>query len=376
MIYFDNSATSYPKPYSFYNNIYKAYLEYSFNTGRSSYKEAMKASEMVFETRELIAQLFGFKCENIVFTKNCTEALNFAIKGLVEKGDEFIISSLEHNSVLRVVNRLRESQIADYKIAEYCNDKSEFISNIEKLITEKTKAVICTFASNVFGVRVPVKDIGELCKNRGLYFVLDASQGAGICSIDALRDNIDILCTSGHKSLLGAMGTGILAVKEGIQLNSVSEGGTGSLSLELSQPEALPDRFESGTLNVSGIYLLSKGIEYINRETPQKLLKHEISLLRYLYTELEKTDGVKLYTEMPDTENFVPILSFNFRDYSSEKTAALLAEKDICTRAGYHCSGLAHKTFSTLETGTVRVSVGNFNTKRDCNRFIKVIKNL
>ena len=374
MIYFDNSAVTYPKPRECNLCVDNIFRKYAFNIGRGGYRESMRAAEKVFEVRELAAKLFNTKSSCIVFTKNCTEALNYAIKGIAKKGDHFIISSLEHNSVTRCVKKLCDDGVISFDIANFSYVKNEAIDNFRSHIKSNTKAIICTVSSNVFGVLNPIEEIGRLCREKNINFIVDASQGAGLFNIDMKKCNIDFLCTSGQKYLYGPMGTGILAVNSSKRLNTVIEGGTGSKSLSLSQPEIMPDRFESGTLNVPGIILLGKGIEYIKKVSINSIYNSELNLIRYLYEMLCEIKGVKLYTPYPEFNAFSPILSFNVNGFSSEKTAALLAENNICTRGGYHCSPLAHKTFKTYDSGTVRVSLGCFNSKKDCEKLINVVK--
>lgn len=374
MIYFDNAATTYPKPSSVLASAVLAMKKYSFNSGRGGYKESIKAGEMIYSVREKVASMFGFEPQNVAFTKNCTEALNMAIKGSVKSGDHIIISSLEHNSVSRVVEKLFDDGIIDYDIAKYSYNDDETVANFENLIKSNTTLVVCMHSSNAFGVTFPVAKIGKMCKLHGVRFVVDGAQGAGVADINAKRDNIDILCAPGHKCLLGAMGTGFIAVKDGLKLSTVEEGGTGSNSMSLKQPDFLPDRLEAGTLNNSGIVSLGKGIDYINSYGTEAIYNHEFSLMQHTYKALENINDVVLYTPFPEQGKTMPIISFNFGNYSSEKTAAILAKNDICTRAGFHCTPLAHKHFGTTDRGTVRISFGMFNTYRDCDALINVVK--
>lgn len=374
MIYFDNAATTYPKPSSVLASAVLAMKKYSFNSGRGGYKESIKAGEMIYSVREKVASMFGFEPQNVAFTKNCTEALNMAIKGSVKSGDHIIISSLEHNSVSRVAEKLFDDGIIDYDIAKYSYNDDETVANFENLIKPNTTLVVCMHSSNAFGVTFPVAKIGKMCKLHGIRFVVDGAQGAGTADINAKRDNIDILCAPGHKCLLGAMGTGFIAVKDGLKLSTVEEGGTGSNSMSLKQPDFLPDRLEAGTLNNSGIVSLGKGIDYINSYSTYAIYNHEFSLMQHTYKALENINDVVLYTPFPEQGKTMPIISFNFGDYSSEKTAAILAKSDICTRAGFHCTPLAHKHFGTTDRGTVRISFGMFNTVRDCDALINVVK--
>lgn len=374
MIYFDNAATTYPKPSSVLASAALAMKKYSFNSGRGGYKESIKAGEMIYTVREKVASMFGFEPQNVAFTKNCTEALNMAIKGSVKSGDHIIISSLEHNSVSRVAEKLFDDGIIDYDIAKYSYNDDETVANFENLIKPNTTLVVCMHSSNAFGVTFPVAKIGKMCKLHGIRFVVDGAQGAGTADINAKRDNIDILCAPGHKCLLGAMGTGFIAVRDGLELSTVEEGGTGSNSMSLKQPDFLPDRLEAGTLNNSGIISLGKGIDYINSYGTDAIYNHEFSLMQHTYKAFENINDVVLYTPFPEQGKTMPIISFNFGDYSSEKTAAILAKNDICTRAGFHCTPLAHKHFGTTDKGTVRVSFGMFNTVRDCDALINLVK--
>ena len=376
MIYFDNSATSYPKPGSVLRQEIDALKNYSFNSGRGGYRRSLEAAEKIFSVRQKIGDMFSYNPENVVFCKNCTEALNTAIKGSVKQGDHIIISSLEHNSVYRVVHSLFIKDIAEYDIAPFSFDEEETLDNFERLIKPNTSVIICTHSSNVFGVSFPIKKIGDMCKRRGIRFIVDGAQGAGVADINAKRDNIDILCCAGHKCLFGPMGSGFMAFGEDIEIESLTEGGTGSNSFEAMQPAFSPDKFESGTLNNSGIIGLGEGVSFVNEKGLDNIYNHELEICSMLFDELSSLDYVTLYAPKPEKNKSMPIISFNIYDYSSEKTAALLGEYDICTRAGFHCAPLAHRHFGTAKRGTVRISPGIFNTKKDCYRFMNVVKKL
>lgn len=376
MIYFDNAATSYPKPKSVVQSTLNAVNNYSFNSGRGGYFQSIKCGEMIYSVREKIASLFGFSPDRIVFTKNCTEALNISIRGSVKHGDHIIISSLEHNSVARVVELLKRNSVAQYDIADFSYDDDETVSNFERLIKPNTSLVVCMHSSNAFGVSFPIRKIGEMCKRHNLRFVVDAAQGAGTANLNAKEDNIDILCAPGHKCLMGDMGTGFAAIGDNIELSEFIVGGTGSSSLSLNQPDFLPDKLESGTLNNIGIFSLKKGIEYIEGIGMENIYSHEMRLASFLYNELSENKKIKLYTKPLKFGKSMPIISFNYSDYPSEKTAYLLSQYGICTRAGFHCSPLAHKHFSTLENGTVRLSLGVFNTMNECKSFVYLVNKL
>ena len=375
MIYFDNSATSYPKPTSVYIKSIEGQLRYSFNSGRGGYRESVTAGEQIYVVRSKVADFFKAEVNNVVFTKNCTEALNAAIKGSVKKGEHVLISSLEHNSVARVVHKLSQDGICEYDIFNYYVDDEQIIEDFKGKIKPNTSTVICTHASNVFGVVLPVREISAICKKNGITFIVDAAQTAGTLDIDIKRDNIDILCTAGHKGLMGNMGTGVMIIGNN-DIVPLLQGGTGSNSFDLNQPVDSPEGFEAGTLNNSGILSVGAGIDYINDRGIKRIYTHEMSLISYLYDEIKNNDNAVIYTQKPSTNSFVPIISFNYKDYSSEKTASLLAEYGICTRAGYHCSPLAHKHFGTIDRGTVRISLGAFNKIEQCVKFIDILQRI
>lgn len=376
MIYFDNAATSYPKPQIVLRSSLNAMTNYSFNSGRGGYIQSIKTGDMIYSVRERIANSFGFSPDRIVFTKNCTEALNMSIRGIVKKGEHIIISSLEHNSIARVTEWLKRNYIADYDIAQFSFDDDETVSNFERLIKPNTSLVVCMHSSNVFGVTFPIQKIGAMCKKHSVRFIVDGAQGVGTVSINAKRDNIDVLCAPGHKCLMGNMGTGFMAVGDDIEVDEFLLGGTGSNSLSLSQPDFLPDKLESGTLNNTGIISMGKGLEYIESVGMDNIYSHEMKLTQFLYNELSNNKKVKLYTPFPEMYKSMPIISFNYSDYSSEETSYMLSKYSVCTRSGYHCSPLAHKHFSTLDTGTVRISLGAFNTLKDCVGFMNILKKL
>ncbi len=376
MIYLDNSATTNPKPASVQRAAANAVKIYSFNSGRGGYSQSVMTSQQIFDTRNKIYEMTGFEPQNIAFTSNCTQALNMAIKGSIKQGSHIIISNLEHNAVSRPVETLRRKGIISYDIAEYDYDDAKTVNNFKKLIKPSTSVIVCTMASNVFGCRFPIRGIGKLAKENGIRMIVDGAQGVGVFKINKDEDYVDILCCPGHKGLYGPLGTGFIAVGDDIELDTIIEGGTGSSSLDLSQPSFLPDRLESGTLNNSGIIGLGAGIDFVNSKGIEKIHSYELSLMDYVYTHLSKNQKVTLYTPPPFEYETSPIVSFNYDDYSSEKTAGILADKGICVRGGLHCAPLAHSAFSTSDRGTVRVSPSVFTTRRECEIFINYLKKL
>lgn len=375
MIYLDNSATTYPKPKAVTESFEKSMYKYGANAGRGFYDMAVKTTEQIYNTRKKAADFFGCdNPENVIFTYNCTMSLNMAIKGVAKNGGHFIISDLEHNSVLRTVEKLKCEGICDYSIAEISYDDKKNVSNFLKCIRKNTVAVICTGASNVFGIITPYKLIAELAHKNNILFILDAAQIGGVIPINMQKDNIDILCCAGHKGLYGPAGTGVLVINGDIDMKTIVEGGTGSSSVNKLQPDILPDRFESGTPNVQGIIALGCGMDFVNRYSVDGILKHENKLIMYLYNELKKIDGVIVYRN--ELYNYAPILSFNIDGLHSEETALKLSEYNIAVRAGLHCAPLAHQKMSTVDSGTVRISPSFFTQKKDIDFLIKCVRKI
>lgn len=376
MIYLDNSATTNPKPPGVINAVTIGMKKFSFNSGRGGYRQSVAAAEKIFSVREKAAALTGCQPQNIIFTHNCTTALNMAVKGLVRKGDHVLISNLEHNAVSRPVDTLSKRGIITYNVFAYDYNDEVVIQNIRALIRPNTSMIICTQASNVFGCAFPIEKIAALAKEYGIRFVVDGAQGAGIFELDCHNAGVAAYCVAGHKGLYGPMSAGFIALDDDIVPETIIEGGTGSSSLMLSQPDFLPDRLESGTLNNSSVIGLGAGIDFVTQKGMSKIYSHELGLVSFVYKELEKNSNAVLYTPMPEKNKFAPIMSFNYKDYQSEKTAALLAEKGIAVRAGLHCAPLAHRSFGTQERGTVRFSPSVFTTFRDCENFLNSLKKL
>ncbi len=326
----------------------------------------MKAGAKVFDAREKLASFFGTESERVIFTLNCTHALNCAIKGSVSKGDHVIISSLEHNSVLRPVHRLSERGLITYDVA-YVNPLSdeETLSNFEKLMGPDTTLVVCTYVSNVFGTVLPVREIARLCKRRKIRFILDGAQAAGAFKIDMRDMGIDVLCLPCHKGLLGPMGTGAMLLSENVNLQSNIEGGTGSFSLQKEQPDILPDKFESGTANLPGIAGVCEGVKFIESFGGERAVhEKEMYLTHILREDLSVIKGVETSSFMQGIVKS-PLVSFNIRNTHSEEVSSYLDKHSVAVRSGYHCSFLAHSNYGTEEYGIVRVTPGIFNTKKD-----------
>lgn len=372
MIYLDNSATTYPKPQGVRQAMHRALVEYGANPGRSGYGMCLRTTQAVYECRKLAADFFGAAGpECVLFQPSCTQALNLVLKGALKAGDHVVVSDLEHNAVMRPLTALTSRGIT-YTVAKVVpGDNDATLESFRKALGPKTKLVVCTMASNVFGIRVPVERITALAHQYGVKVCVDAAQGAGLIPIHIGESGIDYLCCAGHKGLYGPMGTGLLVLREPEELlGTLVEGGTGTQSRNLQQPEEVPERYESGTQNVPGILGLEAGIEFVRRRGPERICREELQKLRYLHGRLSKMGKVTLYTPPPEEPWFVPVLSFNLDGVPSERTGEFLAKGGIAVRCGLHCAPLAHEKLGTLETGTVRVSPSVFTRKEDMDALV------
>lgn len=375
MIYLDNGATSFPKPLSVRSNVSYSLKEFSANPGRSGHSLSLRAAKEMFKCRKNIKKLFNVNSEEeIIFTENCTMALNTVIFGLLKEGDNVIISSMEHNSVTRPLEALKEKNVS-YSVFDYSYNDDEIIDNVRNLIKPETRLVICTHASNVFGFKFPIERLCALCHSYGVLFCVDAAQSAGVFNIDVKNYDYDFVCLSGHKSLYGPMGTGVLIINNKC-IKPLLYGGTGTESEKKSQPEGLPEKFESGTQNLNGISGLKAGVEFVFNKGTENIYKHEYKLAHHLFKGLSDNKKVILYNKSFEFNKVAPVVSFNINGMYSEDLVAILNKKGIMTRGGLHCSPLAHKKMGTIENGTVRVVPGIFNTIFDINYLLNVIKKL
>lgn len=373
MIYLDNAATTGRKPQAVIRAVDSALRMLSANPGRSGHTASLRASSAVYSVREKTADFFGASgAENVVFTLNCTHALNCVIKGVLSPGDHAVVSSLEHNAVMRPLVKTG----ADYDTAKVSlTDDNLTVREFERRLRSNTKLVICTGASNVVGKILPVKRIGALCRERGILFAVDAAQTAGVLPINMKEMNIDYLCIAPHKGLYAPTGVGILICEAPVP-DTLIEGGTGTNSVEMFQPEELPERLESGTVNVPGIMGISAGLDYVARIGTAKIYSHELELCRYLYSQLYKISDVILYTPMPEAGKYAPLISFNIKGIPSGETAEYLNGRGIAVRGGLHCAPSAHRQLGTLENGTVRVSAASFNTFNEMKVLVNALKNM
>lgn len=375
MIYLDNGATSFPKPLSVRQNVDISLKKFSANPGRSGHSLSLRAAKEIFECRKRLKELFNVNSEEeIIFTENCTMALNTVIFGLLSEGDHVLISSMEHNSVTRPLESLKDKGVT-YSTFDYSYDDNETVDNVRNLIKPETKLVICTHASNVFGFRFPIERICALCHAYGILFCVDSAQSAGVFDIDVGTNQYDFVCMSGHKSLYGPMGTGVLILNNR-NLKPLLYGGTGTESVKKSQPEGLPEKFESGTQNMNGISGLKAGVDFVKNRGIKNIYNHEYKLAKRLFNGLANNRKVITYNKSFDYAKVAPVVSFNIDGVYSEDLVAKLNKYGIMTRGGLHCSPLAHTTMNTIENGTVRVVPGAFNTINDINYLLNVIRKL
>lgn len=373
MIYLDNAATSGHKPTEVIRAVDSALKNHSANPGRSGHRPSERAASAIYTVREKVARLFNASgAERVVFTSGCTHSINCVLKGVLHGYDHVITSDLEHNSVVRPLAKLGVR--TDNAQVSFYNDALT-LEAFRSLIRPDTKMIFTTAASNVSGKRVPIKELGALCRERGILFGVDAAQTAGVYPIDMQRDNIDFLCIAPHKGLYAPMGTGILIAEKELETTLI-EGGTGSDSASVIQAPIVPEGLESGTINVSGIIGIGAGIDFINKTGMDKISHHEMKLITLLYDKLSAMPWVILYTPRPTTEEYAPVLSFNVSGLTSNETAQFLDRNGVAVRAGLHCAPSAHKRMDTLENGTVRVSVSAFNSVNDILRLCELIKNV
>lgn len=356
MIYLDNAATTFPKPACVVDAVTDCMINRGGNPGRGGHKLSEASAEKIIECREELASLLGVNTpQQFIFTKNTTEALNLAIKGSVKPGDEIIISSMEHNSVLRSSISLEKEGIT-VKIAKA--DSKGYINpqDVSALISPRTKLICVIHASNVVGTVNPVREICRIARNRGVLCLVDAAQSGGVLKID--QDCGDMIAFAGHKGLYGPFGTGALYIRPGLTLSTLIEGGTGSMSESAFMPELLPDRFEAGTLNACGIAGLCEGIKFVKREG---VMEKEQELSKILIEKISAIKGVKILGESK-----VGVVGLLTKSHDCVDVAARLdSEYSIATRAGLHCSPMAHRTLGTITSGLLRLSVGYFNTEKD-----------
>lgn len=376
MYYFDNAATSYPKPERVYEVLTDIMKTKGANPGRGSHSMALEASRVIYATRCKLAELFNVEDPlRIAFTQNATHSLNMAIRGALKKGDHVVTTSLEHNSVLRPLYAMRDDYGVDLTIVEADREGRISPKDILGAVREDTKAVIVTHASNLTGTILEVEEIGAALRDRDILLIVDASQSAGYLDIDVKDMGIDILCFTGHKSLYGPPGTGGIYVREGIDLCPLMEGGSGSHSKLERHPHEMPDLLEYGTLNAPAIGALGAGVDFILERGLETIRSHEEELTAAFIQGIKDLPHIKVYGDLEAYRT--PVVTLNIEGADPSEVSQLLDEEyGIATRPGMHCAPLAHRSIGTYETGAVRFSFGYFNTIEDIHYAIGALKEI
>lgn len=378
MIYFDQAASSWPKPAGVAEAMQEMVLHFAANPGRGSHQLAARAAEVIAETRTNLAKLFGIKQpKNLIFFHNATSALNQAIKGFEwQEGDHVLATLFEHNSVRRPLCFIRDRY--GVKITWLKPDHNGCIDfdQVKQAITPQTKLIAATHMSNVTGAILPIRKMGQIAQEHNIPFLVDASQSAGLLPIDVEEDGIDLLAFPGHKGLYGPQGTGGLYIAPHLNLTPLYHGGTGSFSELESQPEERPARYESGTLNTPGLAGLNAGVRFVLDTGVEAIRGKEERLTRYCLKGLQTVEGLEVYgpdLEMPRG----PVIPFNLKGINPHEVATILDQYyGIAVRAGLHCAPLAHQSINTATEGTVRISFGYFNQEEEVDRLIEALQEI
>jgi cysteine desulfurase family protein len=377
-VYLDNASTTFPKPKQVIDAMYNYMLNIGGNAGRGNYINSLQSNRYLYDAREIICNFFGYNSpSNVIFTNNVTTSLNILIKGILKPGDHVITSSMEHNSVIRPLFFCKEHLGIELDIINGNSEGFIDINNLRSKITDKTKLVIITQASNVTGSIQDIYAIGQICDENNIFFIVDSSQGAGVLSINMKNIKANAIAFTGHKSLLGPQGIGgfILDSRFNDSCSSLLHGGTGSLSYSLEQPDFLPDKFECGTHNLPGIVGLSEGIKYINSIGLDVIHEHNNYLTNYLLDGLLNINGLTVYGDLSG-KMLTSCLSLNMNSLDSSELGYYLECDGIKTRSGLHCAPLAHKTIGTYPTGTVRLSISYFTTKEEIDYTLKILNKI
>lgn len=377
-VYLDNASTSFPKPKIMADAMYDYIINVGGNSGRGNYSNSYESNKLVLLTREKIADFFNYnKSENVIFTNNITSSLNILIKGILKENDHVISTTLEHNSVLRPLFEC--SNLLNINIDLVNSSKDGFINpiDIKNKINKNTKLVIVSHASNVIGSIQNIEEIGAICKENNIFFIVDTAQTAGMIKVDMHQCNANAIAFTGHKSLLGPQGIGGFIIDDSLNdaCTSIFSGGTGSLSHSLTQPNFLPDKFECGTLNSPGIVGLSNSIDFINKEGLETIYSKNFYLRSRLYEGMLNIDGIKLYGNT-DFSKYTTCISFNYKSFDPAEVSYFLECNGIKTRSGLHCAPLAHKSIGSYPGGTVRFSLGYFNTEEEIDYTLSILNNI
>lgn len=378
LIYLDNSATTFPKPEEVYRFMDFFYRKHGVNPGRSGFDAAIETEEIVHGTRQMLTELFnGDDPNRLTFSYNASDSLNMILQGLAEKGDHIVTTCLEHNSVLRPLHHLEIQGIAEVSHIPF--DKNGYVNpgDIKKAIKKNTKMVVVNHSSNVIGTIQPLKEIGKICKEKGVFFIVDASQSAGTIPIDMKDMVIDVVVFTGHKCLMGPTGIGGSYVMENVPVKYTRFGGTGVRSAVKTHLEEFPYRLECGTLNIIGVAGLNAGVRWINEQGIENLHKQEMDLYNKLRNAFHEIEGVITYCSR-NAENQNPVMCFNVNGFEAGDVGAMLdVDYNIATRTGLHCAPKVHEVIGTVEIhGTVRMSIGPFNTEEHIDTAIEAVKDI
>ena len=379
MIYLDNSATTFPKPDVVYDFMTNFYRKHGVNPGRSGFDAAIETEEIVFNTRKMLTNLFngGGDPNRLTFSYNATDSLNLILQGLAEKGDHVVTTMLEHNSVLRPLYCMEQQGIIEVTYVPFDTAGYVHPEDIKKAIKPNTKMVVCTHSSNVIGTIQPLTEIGKICKEAGVLFIVDGSQGAGAVNVDMVASNIDAYIFTGHKCLMGPTGIGGSYVREGLNIRHTRYGGTGVRSAYPAHLEEYPYRLEYGTLNLIGVAGLNAGVKWVLEQGVENLHKKEMALWDKLRLALQSTNGVTTYCAV-DTKNQNPVLSFNINGFEAGDVGTMLdVDYEIACRTGLQCAPKVHECIGTLDMhGTVRFSVGAFTTEQEIDAAIEAVREI
>ncbi len=377
IIYFDNAATTFPKPESVIMSTIDCIENYCGNPGRGAHHLALRSAEKVFEAREAVAGLFGATPENVIFTLNTTYALNMAIKGVMSGGGHLLISNMEHNSVLRPAAKLARDNKIRYDVFK-AYDKSrrmtakDILDEIIKRLRPSTKMLTCIHSSNICSYSLPIREIGSFCRRHGIIFCVDAAQSAGHIPINMKDDNVDILCLPAHKGLYSPQGCGIMILRDGLPpLSTLAEGGNGVNSLEMSMGLISPERYEGGTLCTPAIAGLCAGAAFVKGFGAEAIADHEKHLWNMAFDLLSSIRKVTVYDDTPGS-----VLLFNIDGIPADDVGNLLSQSGFCLRTGYHCSPLAHGALGTPDGGAIRAGFGVFNTENEVELLARRVREI
>lgn len=381
-IYFDNASTTFPKPLEAAEAMYRYMTRIGCNINRGNYEQAYQAEDLVYETRQLLCELFsGADCKNVVFTKNITESLNFLLKGFLSPGDHVITSSMEHNAVMRPLVQL-EKQGVEFSRVPCRPDGSLPLEDLKQYLRPNTKVLILTHASNVCGTLLPIRQAGEFCRTHGIRFFVDSAQTGGVYPINIEEMKIDALAFTGHKGLLGPQGIGGFLIRPELctQLEPLLSGGTGSLSHTEEMPSFMPDRFEAGTMNLPGIAGLHAGLLWLKQTGIDRIREHELRLTDYFLSglmEIDSREEVMRIVGKKNASGRTGVVSLQTFQKDISQTAWELEDSyGIMTRVGLHCAPSAHKTLGTFPTGTIRFSFGFWNTTEQVDTALTALRSI